>query len=181
MVRQYPLMQHIRIGNHHMPRLADRRARGGRRIPVVGIGLHRRIHFLDQRIQLRSLVAGQRLRGKQIQRAGGFILQYRIQHGDIVAQRLARSRGRDNHQVASGHGGFDRLRLMDVGTVDAALPQRVHDARRKRRGKFPIARGARRRHAPAGHIFHEARVVFQLLDVLRYGHRLAFPHAAGSD
>ncbi len=63
-------MQHVRVGDHHMPGLADGLARGGGRVPVVGEGLDVHIHLGDQLIQLRHLVLGEGLGGKEVKGAG---------------------------------------------------------------------------------------------------------------
>ena len=128
-VRQNALMQHVRIGNHHMARLADGRARRGGRISVVGIGLDRRAHILDEGVQFRGLIAGKRLCGKDVEGAIGLVLQNGVENGHVVAERLARGRGRDHHAILPRQRRLDGAALMDVGTLNAPAGERRDKAR----------------------------------------------------
>ena len=158
MVGQNALVQHIGIGHHHMPGQAHGGARRRGRVSIVGIGLHVHAHFLNQRIQLRHLVAGERLGGEEIERAGGFILENGVEHGQVVAHGFARSRGRYHHDVPPSHGAFDGVPLVGVQPRDAALAQRGADAWIQPFRKIRVARRALGQDAPAGDALHERGV-----------------------
>lgn len=100
-MRKNALMQHVRVRHHHMPRLPDRRARGRGRVAVIGERLDVRAQRLHHRIQLRHLIAGKRLRRKQIQRACGVVLQNRVQHRQVISTAFfPDARRRDDDEVA---------------------------------------------------------------------------------
>ena len=164
-VGQYALVQHVRVGNHNVARLPYRRARRSGRIPVVGIRLDAHAHILDHAVKLRYLVAGKRLGGKQVQRPGSLVGQNRLEHRHVVAQRLARGRGRYHHEVLPRQRGADGLGLVDVGPAYSPLLQRPDDAPVQLRREFAVNRRPRRHHMPAGHVVHEGGVVLEFFDV----------------
>ena len=88
-------------------------------------------------MQFRELILCERLGWEQIQRPTGRILENRVQHRRVVAERLPRRRRRDHDDVSAGEGVIQRLRLMDVQLRDPSCCQRVAqplvESRRKRR------------------------------------------------
>ena len=160
-VGQYALVQHVRVGDHHVARLPYRGARRSGRIPVIGIRLDAHAHVLDHAVQLRHLVAGERLGGKQVQRPAGLVLQYGLKHGHVVAQRLARGRGRHDHEVLPRQRGADGLALVDIRPVDPPFLQRFDNAPVQLRREFAVHRRPRRHHLPAGHVVHEGGILPQ--------------------
>src|SRR5271157_238424 len=67
-----------------------------------------------QIIEFRKLVLRQRLGREQVKRPRVAISQNRIQDRQVVAQRLPRSRGRNNHHILSRTNRFRRRGLMRV-------------------------------------------------------------------
>ena len=63
-------VQHVRIGDHNVARLAHSTPSRAGRVPVVGIGLDVHAHGLDELVQFADLVRGQGLGGKKIERPG---------------------------------------------------------------------------------------------------------------
>ena len=131
MVRQDARVHHVRIAEHDVRLAADRAPRIRRRVAVVGehanlnVGIAR--DQLRERVQLRQLVLRQRLGREQIQRARRRILQDRVEHGRVVAERLARRGRRDRDDVAAGEHVRERLRLVRVELLDAARRKRRHE------------------------------------------------------
>ena len=169
-MRQNALMQHIRIRHHNVSCLPDRRARGRRRIAVIGVRLDVLTHLIDHGIQFGNLIAGKRLRRKQVQCARRRILQNRIQHRRVIAKRFSGRSRRDHDEIALRNRGFNRHALVNVRLFDAARTQHVDHARIQRFRKCSVMRCARGQYPPFGHVFHEKRIVFQLLNVFLNGH-----------
>ena len=68
--------------------------------------------MLHERVELRQLILRERFRGKQIQRARRRVLQNGVEDRQVVAQRLARRRGRHRDDVPARQRVADRLGLM---------------------------------------------------------------------
>ena len=103
-VRQDARVQHVGIGQHEVGARAHRAPRVLRRVAVVGEHPHVG-QRLGQLHQLGELVLGQRLGREQIEHARLGLLHERLEHGQVVAERLARG-GRRHHDevLALGHG-----------------------------------------------------------------------------
>ena len=105
MMRQDPRVQHVGIAEHDVRLAADRAPRVRRRVAVVGEDADLELAVardeLRQRVQLRELILRQRLGRKEIQRARRRILQDRVQHRRVVAERLARRRRRNRDDIAA--------------------------------------------------------------------------------
>ncbi len=160
-VGQYALVQHVRVGDHHVPRLPDGRPGGGGGVAVVGVGLDVRAGVLDHGVKLRHLVAGERLGGKQVECPGRLVLHDAVQHRHVVAQRLAAGRGGHHHEVPPHKRRLDGAALVDVGPVDPPVPKRADHPGVQGRREGPVDRFARGHHMPAGHVVHEEWIVFQ--------------------
>src|SRR2546422_5344787 len=91
-----------------------------RRVAVVGEHPHLG-QLLGELFQLGQLVLGERLRRKDVERARVGLVHDRLEHRQVVAERLARRRRRDDDDVASGLHELPRARVMTVELLDAAL------------------------------------------------------------
>ena len=125
MVRQDARVHHVGIAEHEVRARADRPPRVLRRIAVVGEHADPRRRRsvamrLAHRLQLGELILRERLGRKQIQRAARRVLQDRVEHRRVVAERLARRGRRDDDDVAAGQRVLDRFGLVRVELMDAA-------------------------------------------------------------
>ena len=124
MVRQHPGMQHVGIGERNVCARADGLARVGRRVTVVGV--HADVVGTlgaDQGrelVQLGHLILRERLGRKEIQRPRRRILQDGVEHGQVVAERLARGGGCGDHDVLAGRHALIRLGLVAIELAHAA-------------------------------------------------------------
>ena len=125
---QYPGVQHVGVGDDDMARLPDRLPGAHRGVAVVGIGLEVDLHLPHEAMQLGQLVLGQRLGGKEIQRASFRIAQHRLQNWQVIAGGLPGRRRRHHHHVFPGQCEAGRLRLMGIEAADATRRQRLPQA-----------------------------------------------------
>ena len=165
-------MEHVRVGDHNMPRLAHRPPGRAGGVAVVGVGLDIHTHFLNQLIQFADLVGGQRLGGKQIQRPGILIVQNSRKHRQVVAHGFAGGRGGHHHHVMPGEHLADGMGLMAVQLMYTAPFQHGHKPRIQPSGKRGILRPAGRHLLPAHHVFHEHRIPAKRIGQLIYIHPL---------
>ena len=124
-------VEHVRVGDHHLARLAHSGPDGRRRVPVVAGGADLQPGVLHQLPELGGLVLAQRLGGEEEERARGRILREGLEHRHGVAERLAGRGGRDHHDVLAGVDRLDGIRLVGVRPLDAAVGQACPDARVK--------------------------------------------------
>jgi hypothetical protein len=82
-------------------------------------------HFVDGGLQFVELIFGQGLGREKIHRAGAGIGQQQVQHGQVVAQRLAAGGWRDHHHVLALFDRLERLGLVGIELADAAVRQRA--------------------------------------------------------
>jgi len=73
--------------------------------------------------QATQLILSQRLGGEEIERPRGRLRQDRLQHRQVVAQRLAAGSAGDYNQVAAGARRVDRLSLVAEEPFDALTAQ----------------------------------------------------------
>ena len=116
-VRQDPLVQHVGVRDHDVGPRADGLARVLRRVAVVGEGADVGAERLDHRVELGELVLGQRLGGEEVEGPRVGVLQDAVEDGQVVAEGLARGRGRHH---------------------DRALPRRRHVVGRPLVGVEPL-------------------------------------------
>ena len=64
---------------------------------------------------------GQGLSGEEIERAGGRVVEQRVEDGQVVGQRLAGGGGGGEQDVLPRQRRLNRLSLMSVGLLDAPL------------------------------------------------------------
>jgi len=122
-------VEHVGVGDHHLACLADGRADGRRRVPVIAGGRDLQPRVPHQLPELRDLVLAQRLGGEQEQRPGGRVLGQGLEHRHGVAERLAGCGGRDHDDVLTGVHRLDGIRLVRVRPLDPALGEPVADPR----------------------------------------------------
>ena len=100
-VRQNPRVQHVRVRQHHVPALANRFPRVRRRVAIVCKHSEAIIQPRGQIVEFGKLVLRQRLGREEVKCSRVGRLQHRIQHRQVVAERLARgSRGHDHKILA---------------------------------------------------------------------------------
>ncbi len=121
MVRQNPRMQHVRVGEHDVPPIANGCTRIGRRVAVVGEHAESAGEPLPQVVQLRELVLRQGLGGEKIKRPRIRILEHLVQHRQVVAERFPRSRRRNHHGIAPGMHGLCGSGLVCIELCHALL------------------------------------------------------------
>ena len=168
-------MQHIRVGHHDVACLPHGAAGRGGRIPVVCISFDINTHAFDHVIQLADLVGGQGLCRKQIERPGVLILQDGGKHGQVIAHRLAGSRGRHDGHVFPAGNGFQAFRLVGIKAVDPPLCQHGNEPGIQvvREGGSLCRPG--RDNLPPGDILHELVVPPELLRKLSHVHFFVLP------
>ncbi len=152
--------------------------RGGGRVAIVG-GDGRSvppISALSERerrgkfAQLRQLILGQRLGGKEIERAGRRVAQQAVEDGQVVAEGLAAGRRCDNGHVVAVQRMADCPGLVGVGLLDAAPGQGLAQRRMKRCRQGRKARVLRMQRAPRHDIRHKAVIAAQVAQKFVDGH-----------
>ena len=128
-VRKDRRVEHVRVGDDHLPGRADHAAHVGGRVAVVGVRLEADLGGAGQRAQLHQLVRRQRLGGEQVERASRLVLRHRVDDGQVVAERLARCGRRHHHDVLPRADGLVGCRLVRVQRLDPAAPQRLDEPR----------------------------------------------------
>jgi hypothetical protein len=88
--------------------------------PISGAAVRHR--ELGERVQLGELILRERLRRETGTARASRVLQDRVEHRRVVAQRLARRRRRDRDDVAPGEHVRERLGLVRVELLDARAP-----------------------------------------------------------
>ena len=109
-VRQNAGVQHVRVGENHVAALANGFARVAGRVAVIGEDAEAVIETRSEIVQFGELVLRQRLGGKEIQRARVGIFKHGVQHGQVVAKRLARSSGRNDNEILAARAPTPLLR-----------------------------------------------------------------------
>ncbi len=155
MVRQDSRVQHVRIAEDKVSAAANGAPRVLRRVAIVGehANLLARIVLsragwtarerLAHGLQLGELILRERLGRKQVEGPARRILQDRVQHRHVVAERLAR-RGRcDDHDVAARERVLDGLGLVRVELADATRGEGVPKASVELLGERRIPRRTR--------------------------------------
>ena len=119
-----PGVQHVGVGERDVGAGADRLARVGRRVAVVGVHADRLATGLaDERrqlVQLGHLILRQRLGRKEVQRARRAVLQDRVEDRQVVAERLARGRRSGDDDVLAGDDALIGLGLVRVELTQPA-------------------------------------------------------------
>ena len=126
-VRKDRRVEHVRVGDDHLPGRPHDAADVRRRIAVVGVRLQADVGRARQRAQLHELVRRQRLGGEEVERPGRVVLRDRVEDRQVVAERLARCGRRDDHDVLALRHRLVRRRLVRVERLDPASAQRVDD------------------------------------------------------
>jgi hypothetical protein len=112
-------VQHVRVGQDEVRPGPDRPPRVLGRVAVVGE--HAQLgEAAGQLLQLGQLVLGQRLGGEEVEHPGLGLGQQRLEHRQVVAERLARGGRRHHHEVLSLFNQFPSASLMRVELADAS-------------------------------------------------------------
>ena len=130
-VRQDARVQHVGIGDHQIAAGADGLARVLRRVAVVGEGAHFVAELFGPAIELHELVLRKGLGGEKIKGARFGVLDQLAQDRQVVAQRFARRRRRDHHQVLALASQGEGQRLVRVERGETASLQNLRQARRQ--------------------------------------------------
>ena len=88
-----------------------------------------------------ELVLAERLGGEQVERSGGRVFGDRLQHGQVEAERLARRRRRDDHDVVATPERVERLCLVGVQHLDALAVERTDQSLIEPPGKGAVCAG----------------------------------------
>jgi hypothetical protein len=83
---------------------------------------------LGQGAQLDQLIRRQCLGGEEVERARRVVVGDRVDDRQVVAERLPRSRGRDDAHVPPSADRFDRRSLVRVERLESAPSQGVNQA-----------------------------------------------------
>ena len=127
-VAHHRQVDHVRIGEDPAGPLAGESAHFGGAVAVIGgrgdVGEpgNGGREFGDGT----QLVVSERLRGRQIQRAGARILLQRRQYRQLVGHRLARRRPGTEHHVASAVSEVGRGALVRPQHLDATIAEGTH-------------------------------------------------------
>ena len=113
LVVQKNRVQHVGIGEHPARGITDVAAGVDRCVAVVRRGLNIVANGSE-------LVRTQGLRGRDVQRAGGGVVQQRRNHRQLVRQRLARGGTRGQHHMFAVPRALRSLRLMLIELIDVA-------------------------------------------------------------
>jgi hypothetical protein len=120
-------VEHVRVRDDDLARLAHGRPDRRRRVAVVGRGRDRQIGRSRQLGKFGDLVLSEGLGWKEEQRTRRRILGEGLEHRHRVAQRLAGRRGCHDRDVLSGMDRLECLGLVDVRSLDAAPPEPLDD------------------------------------------------------
>jgi hypothetical protein len=176
MVGEDRRVEHVRVGDHHLPRRPDPTPDRGGGVSVVDIRLERQLGVACQLPDLDQLVAPECLGREQVERPRGRILRDGLEHGQVVAQRLAgRGRGRDQHVIA-GAERLHRLELVAVERGHAPPLQRGPEARVEPRRDVDQVRGSGRQDPVGDDRVRHVRGRQQAVERLSHGHRLVDAH-----
>jgi hypothetical protein len=134
-VGQDPLVQHVRVGDHHVRPRPDRLARVLRSVAVVGERADLGPHGLDHSIELGQLVLGEGLGREEVEGPSVGILQDPVEDRQVVAEGLARRRRRHDHDVAARLDLLVSLPLVRVEPAVAAPDQALAQLRMDPLGK----------------------------------------------
>jgi len=113
----------------------------------------------------------QGFRGKEIQRRRRRIAEQRVEHGQVVTQRLAGGSRRDDDGVLAALSRFDRRRLMRIELVDPLRAQRIEQSSVERWRRRRVAGRARRDALPRGDVAHEGAIGTEIVKDGADGHR----------
>jgi hypothetical protein len=145
--------QHVGVGHDHRAVVARPAARIARRVPVVDDARNADAGCGNQLAEARFLVARERLRRVETERARVAILRQRLQDGQVKTQALAAGRGRGDDEMPARRSKLERLCLVGEELRHASLDectseplvqrsgQRCRATRRRREGA--IGRQAR--------------------------------------
>ncbi len=168
LLRQHRHVQHVRVREDDPRLVADAVAVAPRRVAVERLDeqLAQARHVAHGLAQAALLVLRQRLGGEDVHGARVGVALERVQHRQLVDQRLARAGRRGHHHVAPRLQPVDGLGLVRVEARDAlGVVQRVDQVLAHEEVEFAVHRLARLEDpVPVRH--HLARVPWALLQLL---------------
>ena len=142
-MRQDRLVQHVRVADDDVALHADRLARIGRRVAIERRREQPEPTRTIELEQLRHLVLRQRLGREQVQRLR-LRRPHRLDHRQVVAERLARRGRRDHDHMPPGLHLVPRLALVAVKPLHAAPLERLAQFPRQLGREVRMARRLRR-------------------------------------
>ncbi len=169
MMGENPRMEHVGIGDHHVPLFADRLAGIGGRVAVVGIGPDVRLHLSDKAVNFMHLILGEGLRGKHVEGAAFRLFKNALEHGKIVAEGFSARRGGDEDHVATPADLLDRLALVAVQLTDTPRLKDGTDLRMHPRGIGNETASERGNVLHRPDVLHETPVLLDTGDPLLHG------------
>ncbi len=170
-VRQDAHVKHVGVGDDDAALAPDLRTLAGGCVAVIDIerDLHPGVERAYQLAKRRRLILRERLRREEVQRRRARVVQYVLDGGQVIGQRLAGRCAGHQHDVLPGKHRLDGLRLMHVQRRHAAPAHKVHQPRVEPRREVGVARRPRRDALPRSDVVHKARAepqfVQQLLQV----------------
>ncbi len=167
-VRQDGGVEHVRVGDHDLAGGADRLADGRRRVAVVDARREVDACRLGEGTQAGQLVLSEGLGREQVERPRRRVVEHGLQHGQVVAQGLARRRRGDDTGVQPGMQQLERLRLVAVERLDAARPQAGPQPLIEPRRERTQVGLARRQGAVGDHRSRHEWIIEQALDDRRH-------------
>ena len=127
-------MQHVRVGHHDMPAIADGLPRVRGCIAIEGEDLDIPVEFGGQAMQLQHLILRERFGGEQIERPCLGIIANPLQDWEVVAIGFPARGGGDHNDILPFEADPNRLGLVGIELIDCSLFQgfdnlRAHDLR----------------------------------------------------
>ena len=152
MMRQNPLVKHVRIAEDDFASRSHGRPRILRRVAVIRVDacLFVRAQSVRPLHEVVELIVGQGLRRIEVQCPRFRVLQDPREHRQVVAQRLPRSRRRNDRNVPAVSRQLERLSLMGIQLVYTPRVENLLQARIERGWKVNKLRFARRNAVIAG-------------------------------
>ncbi len=159
-------MQHVGIGDDHVPGSTDQAPHVGRRITIVGVRLDVGSGCFDQAVQVGVLILRQRLGRKEVERASRVIAHDCVEDGQVIAEGLAGCRSCHDGGVLASRNTFKRRGLVRVEVADAARTERFRQRWVEIGREIDGLRRDGRQRAPFDDIRREAWVRPEVLDRL---------------
>jgi hypothetical protein len=128
-VRKDRGVEHVGVGDHHLARGPHHGSHVRGCVAVVRVRLEADVRRVRECPQLHELVGGEGLGGEEVEGAGRLVARDGREDGQVVAERLARCRRRNDDDVSPGRDRRVRGCLVRVERLDAATAQRADEAR----------------------------------------------------
>src|SRR5947208_14696494 len=99
MVRQHACMEHVGVGDNHVPSGADKLTSCGRRVAVVSECLDFAVEGGAYGMEVGKLVLSKSLGWEEVKSAGVGVLEDGVEDREVVAEGLSRGGGRDDNHM----------------------------------------------------------------------------------